>query len=280
MTPPPAPVLAGLLGHPVAHSRSPDLFAAAWSAAGVSGRYELVDVAPAALGAAVGRTRAEAWLGFNVTVPHKQAVIAHLDGLAASARATGAVNCAVRGPDGALVGHNTDAAAFIASLRADARFAPDGRASLLLGAGGAARAVAWALAGQGARVEASARRPDAAAALPGVTALRPWTAPIPLHALELIVNCTPLGMAAAAGDDPWRGRLDWASLPRRALVADLVYAPERTPLLAAAERRGLPTLGGLGMLVRQAETSFRLWLGEPPPTGAMALAARDPSTRG
>ena len=274
-----SPVRAGLLGHPVAHSRSPDLFAAAWKAAGRAGRYELVDVPPAGLGAAVRRARDEGWVGFNVTIPHKQAVRHHLDALAPGASAAGAVNCAVLGLDGRIVGHCTDGEAFVASVREEAGLDPAGLTALVLGAGGAARAVALALAAAGARVEASARRPEAAATLPAVAAVRPWSRPIPLDGVELLVHCTPLGMEGTYDDEAWPARLSWDSLPAAALVADLVYAPEVTPLLAEAEARAHPILGGLGMLVRQAEAAYRLWHCEPPPRGAMAAAARGLTAR-
>ena len=180
--------------------------------------------------------------------------------------------------DGRSVGHNTDAAAFLADLREGAGFDPEGTTALLLGAGGAARAVAWALAGAGARVEASARRAPAAAALPGVAGTRAWGPDLALSGVDLLVNCTPLGMAGTEGPaDPWGSLLAWDGLPRDALVMDLVYTPEVTPLLAAARARGHVTRGGLGMLVRQAEASFTLWTGRPAPAGAMLRAARAPS---
>ena len=273
------PVRAGLLGHPVAHSRSPRLFAAAWSEAGLAGAYTLVDVPPAGLGDAVSRVRHQGWVGVNVTIPHKQAICAHLDGLDPSARAVGAVNCVVRTGRGRLVGHNTDGGAFVASLRSDAGLDPAGLRVVLLGAGGAARALAAALSEAGAHVLAAARRAEVAAALPGVAGVLPWAHPLPPSGVDLLVNCTPLGMAGGPdegpGADSW-GHLEWDRLAPGACVADLVYVPATTPLLAAAARRGHPTLGGLPMLVGQAEAAYRLWTGSEPPLGAMARAASGP----
>lgn len=239
---------AGLVGHPVAHSRSPEVFAAWCARRGVQGAYALVDVPPADLAATLARLWADGWHGFNVTIPHKVAVATLLGGRLE------AVNCAVRGPAG-WEGHETDGRGFVETLPAK----PAGLRATLLGAGGAARSVARALEAAGATVTFCARTP------PPAGRWVPWDRADP--ACDLLVNCTPLGMAGGPPAD-W-SHLPWAALPADVLVADLVYEPEDTPLLAQARARGLRTHGGLPMLRRQGEIGYELWLG-----AARSAAAR------
>jgi shikimate dehydrogenase len=268
-----------LIGHPVGHSISPVFQQAAFDALGLPIRYERWDTPPAELAATIENLRWGDRLGANVTVPHKEAVLAYLDVLSEEAQQTGAVNTIVR-RDGRLEGHNTDIAGFEAALREDGGFDPRDARALVLGAGGAARAVIWALLQGGAtRVSLWNRTPERADALAGALdptrrRLRVVDDGVGEAAADatLIVNCTTLGMAGGPGAA--RSPLLEAEIPSGALVFDIVANPLETPLLAAARARGCRTLGGLAMLVRQGATGFELWTGRPAPLAVMFDAAR------
>ncbi|MDD5656105.1 MAG: shikimate dehydrogenase [Elusimicrobia bacterium] len=261
-----APPRLALLGHPVAHSLSPRLMAALARLTGRRVLYRCCDVAPDKLAFAAGLLRGADFLGCNVTIPHKTAVIPFLDRLTPQARLAGAVN-AVRRDGELLVGHNTDLAGFADALR-DAGFSARGRDALVFGAGGAARAVAAALGRLGARrVTIWARRPAAARALArGFAALFQRTkfrAGAP-RAADLAVNATPLGLPGWPDLSPappdWRGC---------ACAFDLVYG-RRTAFQAQALRLGARAVGGNGMLVCQALRGWEFWFG---PLGAARRAA-------
>lgn len=261
--------VAAVIGWPVRHSRSPAIHNAAFAATGLDWVYLALPVAPGEAAPAVSGMRHLGIEGISVTMPHKGAVAAAVDRLSADAVALGAVNCVAR--DGnVLVGHNTDGAGFVDSLR-DEGVDTDGMRCVVVGAGGAARAVVRALAVAGAARVAvhnrSAPRAEEAALLAGTTGAVATAADLP--AADLVVNATPIGM----GDDD-RTPFDPAACASHAVVADLVYHPETTPLLAAAERAGLRTVGGLGMLVHQAAGAFRLWTGHEAPIPDMTAAAR------
>ncbi len=261
----------GLLGYPLDHSRSPALHQAALRALGWEGEYRLYPVRPtdaAALQAWVARVRTGQVHGLNVTIPHKTAVARLVDRLTPAAQATGAVNTLYRAA-GQVVGDNTDAAGFWADARARLPLSdPTAWRGLVLGAGGAARAVAYALARAGMAVWVVARRPAQAQAL--VRALAPWViarlTPTAWDALPrlvaqpgpawLIVNATPVGMAPHGDASPWPATAPW---PRPAAVYDLVYAPRPTRLVHQARAAGLPAADGLGMLVEQAARAFVRW---------------------
>lgn len=252
------PARVVLLAHPAAHSLSPRMHDAAFAAAGVPARYAALDVPPAELAAAVARLRAAPYLGANVSVPHKEAVARLVDELTGAARAVGAVNTVVR--HGArLVGHNTDAPGFLRGL-AELGFDPAGAGCLVLGAGGAARAVVWALLGAGARVVVVNR--DAPTAAPHLPAAR------------LLVNTTSVGMAGGPDPDglPLLTPAQLAALPAGAGVVDLVYRPALTPLLRAAAARGHATQNGLPMLLWQGALAFEAWTGRPAPAAVMREA--------
>lgn len=270
--------LAGLIGDPVAHSRSPRLHNAAFARLGLHARYELWPTAAAELPARVAGLRAAHVLGANVTLPHKIAVIDLLDRLEPAAAAIGAVNTIVHAADGALVGANTDAPACLATLREDAGYDPAGGAALILGASGAARAAAVALVGAGIRrlvvVNRTLEKAEqllgdvlaAADADPLLFAMAPDDADLPAALAEagLIVNATSLGWHDA--ESPLAAEL----IPATALVFDMVYRPTR--LLRDAAARGARTLDGAGMLVRQAALAFERWTGLPAPLDAMRAA--------
>jgi shikimate dehydrogenase len=223
--------------------------------------------------------------GLNVTIPHKQAVLALLDELSPAASAIGAANTLYRA-GGRLYGDNTDAPGFLADLHA--RFsdlpAHDGRA-LVLGAGGSARAVVYALAGSGWQVTVAARRVEQALALVDslagslpVGSLRGCsltaTALIDFMPIDLLVNSTPLGMTPAIESNPWPAELP---LSNCACVYDLVYNPRETRLVQAARRDGLPAACGIGMLVEQAALSLERWTGLPLSREVMFHALEDPA---
>jgi shikimate dehydrogenase len=257
--------LAGVMGWPVRHSRSPRLHGYWLAQHGVDGAYVPLAVEPAQFGAAVRGLLACGFRGVNVTIPHKEAAFALCDDLADSARRAGAVNT-LRFEDGRILGSNTDGYGFLESLAEQAPgFDPRSGPAVLLGAGGAARAIAAALLDAGCpRVTLVNRtRPRAealAAALGGPVLVA--EAP-PLAGAALLVNTTSLGMA---GQPPLG--IDLSPLPPAAVVADIVYVPLETPLLAAARARGLVAVDGLGMLLHQARPGFAAWFGVAPQVDA------------
>jgi shikimate dehydrogenase len=271
-------LLAGVIGDPVAHSRSPAIHNAAFAHLGIGARYELWPTSAADLPERITSLRAPGILGANVTLPHKVAVLELLDRLDADAAAIGAVNTIVREPDGALTGANTDAPAFLASLREDAAYEPAGQATLILGASGAARAAAVALVGAGVqRLIVVNRTLERAEELLGdalamaerdlqLFALAPDDEALPelLAETTLIVNATSLGWSADV--TPLAAEL----IPPNALVFDMVYRPTR--LLGEAAARGARTLDGAGMFVRQGALAFERWTGHVAPLDVMRAA--------
>jgi shikimate dehydrogenase len=258
--------IAGLLGWPVAHSRSPVIHNHWLARYGIPGRYVLFPVPPEKLEAAVRGIASLGLRGCNVTTPHKQAIFPLLDRVDDLARRIGAVNTVVVDQDGALSGFNNDGNGFIQSLRdADARWRPDSGPILVLGAGGAARAVVASLAAQGAKQIRVANRTrdkaqDIADAVGSMVEIVAWDErQDALDGVALLANATSLG---SAGKPPLEIALD--RLPRHALVGDLIYVPRETPLLAAARQRGNITVNGLGLLLNQARPAFNAWFGVMP----------------
>ncbi len=278
--------LAGVIGHPVAHSLSPAFQNAALAHCGLDARYELWDTTTDALGGRVVSLRDPKYLGANVTIPHKEAVILMLDELGGQSARVGAVNTIVN-RSGRLFGFNTDGPGFVAALRNEGHFDPSGRAILLIGAGGAARGIAFALVeARASRIGVANRTPSRAERLvQDVTAAGGEANVVPvggdLSGFACVVNCTSLGMNGVgdAGELP----CELARLGPEALVVDIVYAPEHTPFLLAARRAGHRTLGGLPMLIYQGALAFELWTGVAAPVEVMfeaarrALAARAPA---
>lgn len=271
-TPSATTVVAAVIGDPVRHSLSPALLNAAFRHTGVDWIYGAFEVPDGEAGAAVGAMRTLGLGGLNVTMPHKAAVIEHLDDLSDTARALGAVNCIVRQGD-RLVGHSTDGDGLVDTLRVDEGFDPRGRRCVVIGAGGAARAAVAALADAGATeivvVNRTADRAHRAAALAGERG-RVGTADRVADA-DLIVNATPLGMAGAA---PGRMPLDVTRLSAHQVLFDMVYDPPVPPVVDAARSRGLRATGGIGMLVHQAARAFTLWTGRSAPVEHMTEVAR------
>ncbi|MCC7271488.1 MAG: shikimate dehydrogenase [Alphaproteobacteria bacterium] len=257
--------VAGVMGWPVGHSRSPRLHGFWLDRYGIDGAYVPMAVRPERVVEAVRALPILGFAGCNLTVPHKELVLSALDNVEPLARRIGAVNTVVVGPDGSLDGANTDAFGFVESLReAIPGWRGERGPAMVIGAGGAARAVVAALQDAGAPEIRLANRTAARAAalaadLGGVT-LVDWTdRAAALAGAALLVNATTQGMAGQAPLD-----LDLEHLPTSAVVTDIVYVPLETPLLAAAGARGNPVVDGLGMLLHQARPGFERWFGYAP----------------
>jgi shikimate dehydrogenase len=257
------PLLAGVCGFPIRHSRSPALFAHWFREHGIAGHYVPLRVAPDAFPTVIRALSQAGFRGVNVTVPHKRAALALADTATPAARAIGAANTLSFGPEGAIEAENSDAFGFGANLRTGAPgWQPSAGAAVLLGAGGAARAAAHVLLELGVPVLRIANRTRASAEeisaeFGGPIEVVDWSdREDALAGAATLVNATSLGMT---GKPPLELRLDAA--PRTALVTDMVYNPLITPLLAAAAARGMPTVDGLGMLLHQARPGFRAWFG-------------------
>ncbi len=268
------PRTAGVMGWPIGHSRSPALFAHWFARHGLDGRYMPFAVRPEDF-AEVCRALGKAGLrGVNVTLPHKEAALALADEMTREARAIGAANM-IRFEAGRILADNTDGTGFLESLRAGAPgWRADAGPAVVLGAGGASRAILHALlAGGCPEIRLANRSREKAEALAG--AFAPRVSPVAWEAREAalagaatLVNATSLGMH---GQPPLEIRLD--ALPAGAVVTDIVYTPLETPLLAAARARGLAAVDGLGMLLHQARPAFRAWFGIDPEVDAALRAA-------
>lgn len=284
----------GLIGYPVGHSLSPYIHNAALRALGLAGNYRLFSIPPLPDGQAhleklLDMLRRGELHGLNVTIPHKQSVLPLVDELTRAAQSIGAVNTLYT-RKGTLVGDNTDALGFGADLKRVLEPQPEIRPSdagspawaLILGAGGSARAVAYALTQAGWRVNVAARRLEQAEGLasslvrlapPGTllaSRLDELGRTITRNSFSLVVNTTPLGMVPNDSANPWPSGLPF---PMGAFVYDLVYNPPQTSLLKAAMSSGLRVSNGLGMLVEQAALAFELWTGQPAPRDVMRAAA-------
>lgn len=255
---------AFVCGHPVAHSRSPKIHGFWLRQYGMAGSYAAVDVAPADFAAFVSSLRAAGYAGGNVTIPHKEAAFAAVARHDEAAQSIGAVNT-LWFEDGVLQGGNTDAEGFAANLDASADGWDKASVALVLGAGGAARAVIHALKQRGfgdIRVvnRTVARARELADQFGGPVSAHGFAAADELAAdAGLLVNTTALGMHGEEAPP-----VDLDRLPDRSIVTDIVYVPLETPLLAAARSRGLKTVDGLGMLLHQAVPGFERWFGRRP----------------
>jgi shikimate dehydrogenase len=259
----PLPALAGVIGWPISHSKSPRIHRFWLEDLAIEGDYVRLPVAPAAVSQALRGLPALGFRGVNVTVPHKRTAFELCDALTPLAERVGAVNTVVVQPDGSLLGHNTDVAGVALSLEP---WTLSGQTACLLGAGGAARAVVAALANVGvATIKVAARNVQQIGALQSAAPDVPilpvaWDARHEaLPGAAVLINATSLGMT---GEPPLE--LDLSGLPNTAVVNDIVYAPLETPLLAHARARGLATIDGLHMLIGQAAEAFALFYGAPP----------------
>ena len=277
----------GLIGHRLKHSISPLFQQAAFDFLGLDVRYELWETEQKELHTVVEGLRHHLNLGANVTIPYKSAVLVLLDKLDKEAKRIGAVNTIVN-RDGKLIGYNTDSDGFLRALREDGGFDPDNKKVIILGAGGTARAVSFALVEAGAKsivilnrtIESSeALAWDLKVSDTEVVALA-WKNSRTVKELaecDLLVNCTSVGMK----DSPTEGKspIGIGLIPKRALVCDVVYNPMETPLLAAARKAGARTLRGLPMLVYQGAAAFELWTGKPAPVDVMMRVAKRALTK-
>lgn len=267
---------AGVIGQPIRHSLSPAIFNAAFTASGLDWAYLAFEVPEGAAGLAMAGVRALGLEGVSVTMPHKVAVIDALDELAPDAAALGAVNCVARNGI-RLVGHNTDGVGLIDALQLDEGIDVAGQRCIVVGAGGAARAVSRALGGAGAAaVVVINRSPPAAAqaaALAGGVGSVGGAADV--ADADLVINATPLGMGVVVTTSgaPEPMPVDPTLLQPGQVLVDLIYHPAVTPLAVAARARGVRTVNGVGMLIHQAAHAFRRWTNEEPPLEAMSAAA-------
>lgn len=272
-----------VLGHPVSHSRSPAMQSAALAELGLAGEwtYEAIDVAPDAFEEQVRALPGQGFVGVNITIPHKEAALAVADEASAAAQEIGAANT-LSFSGGRIAAENTDASGLLAALPEGVA----GRSALVLGAGGSARAVVWALAGQGAPVSVWNRTPERADELvrdlanagegtPAEGRLAPVTGEqARANGYALIVNCTAVGMR---DEDPFEQLpIDAERLDADIVIVDLVYAGSESRLVTEARRRSAEAIDGLEILVRQGADSLRIWTGAEPPLDVMREAARQP----
>ena len=248
----------GVLGWPVGHSRSPAMHQAAYAALGLDGySYQRLPVPPELFAETVRALPGAGFGGANVTIPHKEAALALADEATDRAKAIGAANTLTFGEDGTIAADNTDAPGLLAAV------GDPGESAVVLGAGGSARAVIWALREAGSTVTVVARREEAARAVAADLRVGHATTPGPAG---LLVNCTPVGL-----DDPQATPLeDPSAYP---VVADMVYREGGTELLRRAHGAGSRTVDGLEILVRQGALSLEIWAGRPAPLDAMRLGA-------
>ncbi len=269
--------LTAVIGDPVRHSLSPAMHNAAFAATGLDWLFVALPVERGAGGRALDAVRVLGIEGLSVTMPHKADAAAACDEVRGDAARLRSVNCVSRGAGGALVGESTDGEGFVRALREEGH-EPAGLVALVLGAGGAARAVVLALAQAGAQVRVAARRPEAAADAAGlaagvaaeVTSVAWSEVGAVARSSDLIVNATPIGMGALGSD---------AALPLTAddlgpgrIVAELVYQPRRTALIELAAASGAATVDGVGMLVHQGAIAFERWTGTAAPVAVMRAA--------
>ena len=268
-----------VFGDPVEGNPTSTMQNAAFEHAGLDWRYLDITVKAEDLADAIKAARVLGFGGLNCTIPHKVAVIPLLDGLEPSAEISGACNTIVRQPDGRLIGSNTDGSGFVWSIR-DSGYDPSGLDVVLLGAGGAARAVSVELALAGAKRvtianRTASRRDELVAILSGKTSVEavslPWEGTLAVPACDVLVDCTPVGMGTGAAAEQ-HVDIDLSALSTDTLICDLNPERSDTALLRLARGRGHRTLDGLGMLARQGAAGFKAWTGEDAPLEVMVAA--------
>lgn len=270
----------GIFGHPVGHSLSPVMHNSAFSALGLDCVYVAFDISPEDIGKAAQAVRTLGISGINITIPHKESIIPHLDGIAPDAELTGAVNT-VKNESGELTGHNTDVGGFLRAVREELGVEPKGSSVFLAGAGGAARAVMSAFCMNGAeRIYILNRTHDKALRLAtefgarfGKIKIEPIKSgdakaiAAALSKADILVNSTSSGMEGREGFD-----LPLDKMKKTSAVYDLVYKPRETKLVKDARALGLRASGGLGMLLYQGALSFEIWTGVQAPVEVMRKA--------
>jgi shikimate dehydrogenase len=274
--------IVGIIGYPLGHTLSPAMHNAAFKKLGLDYEYVPFEVGPEELKEAVTGLRALHMAGFNVTVPHKEAIIPLLDDVTKLAEVIGAVNT-VQNQEGKLVGYNTDGPGFIESLAEDAGFSVKGKKIVVLGAGGACRAVAVALAENEIKTLTITDVMEEKAKLLaeyidssfdidcGSVSIAGPALQKAIDQADLLVNASPVGMYPKGNESPLPENIKFHS---KLLVYDLVYNPSETKLLKMAKAAGARTCPGLGMLVRQGALAFTVFTGEEPPIETMWAAAR------
>ena len=265
----------GLFGWPLGHSISPPMHNAAFEALGLDWHYELFSVPPEQFESEVARLIDEGCRGFNVTIPHKQAAfrLPQVTEITPAAETIGAVNTLIVNPDSTLKADNTDWRGFTADLRAHGvEISPD-QPCLVLGTGGGARAVVFALRQMGVKTITLAT-PIENEQLEGQLMLEPKLVmldEIKDQSYEVVIACTPIGMAPNVDDSPWPQN---TPIPPDIFLYDLVYNPPVTRLMQQARDAGARSISGFGMLIRQGAASFELWTGQAPPVDVMMDAAK------
>jgi len=277
------PIRLGIFGWPVAHSKSPQMHESAARALGIALRYERFEVAPDELAEAVQREHDATIDGYNVTVPHKEAIMQLIDEVTPAAQAIGAVNTVAR-VDGRYVGHNTDAPGLVRSLQEAGVPVAEARV-VVLGAGGAARAAVVGLSNAGAdEITVLCRRPEQGEALTQSLAAEVSctleAAPLSeaswyFETATLLVQATSATLQSNPSALPFAASLPIDALPGDAAVVDMVYRPLKTSVLARAEERGLTIIDGLGMLLHQGAIAFEMWTGFEPPLDVMRAALNE-----
>jgi shikimate dehydrogenase len=274
--------IVGIIGYPLGHSVSPAMHNAAYKELGLDYEYIPFEVEPEDLKEALPGLRALHIAGFNVTIPHKETIIPLLDDVTKLAATIGAVNSVVN-QEGKLIGYNTDGPGFIESLDEDAGFEPEGKRVVVLGAGGASRAVSIMLAEVGAAsitiadlIEEKAKKlaeyaNDLSKTKCTGTAMNGKALKNEIEHADLLVNATPIGLYPKINDSPLPAGI---KLNKKTLVYDLVYNPVETKLLKTAKQAGCRTCSGLGMLVRQGAIAFTVFTGEEAPVETMRRAAQ------
>ncbi|HYI95152.1 MAG TPA: shikimate dehydrogenase [Bryobacteraceae bacterium] len=273
--------IVACFGQPVAENPTGVMQEAGFAAAGLNWRYLTIEVAPGGLKDAVAGARAMGWQGFNLTIPHKVAVMEHLDAIAPEARMIGAVNTVRRDGD-RFIGENTDGKGFLRAVRQDAGLDPNGKRIVLLGAGGAARAIAMELGLAGASEIVVVNRDPARGQpmtddlkrnIPGSVRLEPWSGTFVVpQDVDILVNATSIGLYPDIGAKP---NIDLSKAADTLLLCDAVFNPPETQLLKACRERGLRVLDGLSMLVYQGVIGFELWTGRSAPEAVMKQALRE-----
>ena len=270
--------LVGVFGHPVAENPTIVMQEAAFKELGLNWRYLTIEVYPEDLAAAMAGLRAFNMQGINLTIPHKVEVLKYLDEVAEDARLMGAVNT-VRREGQKLIGENTDGKGFLRSLQEDAQVNPAGKQAVVLGAGGAARAITVELALAGVThltiVNRSVQRGQALIELlneqtPATAEFVPWTGPYAIPPeTDILANATSIGLFPKVNDKP---DLIYETITAAMVVSDVIPNPPHTPFLQEAEARGAQTLDGLGMLVYQGAIGFKMWTGLEAPVEVMRRA--------
>jgi shikimate dehydrogenase len=272
--------IVGLFGYPVEHTLSPFMHNAAFESTGLDYCYLPFSVRPEDLNISVGAIKALNIRGVNITIPHKETIIPYLDELDREAELIGAVNT-VLNKDGRLIGYNTDGKGFVRSLREEGGIDPEGKKIMIIGAGGAARAIAFTLALEGVGkifindiIENKAK--ELSSAISNKISAEAIYIKDPKEGIgevDILINATPLGMKK---EDPLPVLPELLS--QGLFVYDIVYNPPETSLLKEAKKRGAKTLGGLGMLLYQGALSFKIWTGVEPPIDVMKKALENKIT--